>query len=101
MQIGFVLRRGAPALQGASSASAWAVPVYEGDVLTATAAETDEALGGALSRAVAASRFKGAKGQTLEMIAPAGLDLGRLLAFGLGEPDKLDDLAIEPWIWAA
>jgi leucyl aminopeptidase len=100
MSIGFVLRRGASASEGsllseASPTTVFAVAVYEGDGLTGPAAEADSAVGAALSRALAGGRFKGAKGQTLELVAPAGLQVGRLLAFGLGEADKLDDLAVE------
>jgi leucyl aminopeptidase len=94
MQIGFVLRQGASALD-ASSSAALAVAVYEGESLAGPAGDADTAAGGALSRALGAGRFKGAKGQTLDLIAPAGLQLGRLLAFGLGQADKLDDLTIE------
>jgi leucyl aminopeptidase len=79
----------------ASSFRALAAPVYEGEGLGGASAEADQAAGGALSRALAAGRFKGAKGQTLDLIAPAGLSVDRLIAFGLGEADKLDDLAIE------
>jgi len=100
MQIGFVLRRGASASEGstlsdASASTAFAVAVHEGEGLAGAAAEADSAVGGALSRALAAGRFKGAKSQTLDLIAPAGLQVGRLVAFGLGEAEKLDDLAIE------
>jgi leucyl aminopeptidase len=100
MQIGFVLRRDAPDSQttdaaDASSSRAFAAPVYEGEGFSGAAAEADRAAGGALTRALAAGRFKGAKGQTLDLIAPAGLSVARLIAFGLGEAEKLDALAIE------
>jgi leucyl aminopeptidase len=75
--------------------------VFEGAALAGPAAEADSAAGGALTRGVASGRFKGAKGQTLDLIAPAGLAVGRLLAFGLGEAEKLDDLAIEQGAAAA
>jgi len=100
MQIGFVLRREASVLDAASS-SAFAVPVYEGEDLAGAAAEADSAVGGALGRALSAGRFKGAKGQTLDLIAPAGQQIGRLVAFGLGAAEKLDDLAIEQGAAAA
>ncbi len=100
MQIGFVSRREASVLDAASS-SAFAVPVYEGEGLAGPTAEADSAVGGALGRALAAGRFKGAKGQTLDLIAPAGPQIGRLVAFGLGAAEKLDDLAIEQGAAAA
>jgi leucyl aminopeptidase len=94
MQIGFVLRGDASVLEAGSSIAV-AVAVYEGGDLAGPAAQADEAAGGALTRAVAGGRFKGAKGQTLDLIAPAGLQLGRLIAFGLGDAAKLDELAVE------
>ncbi len=39
----------------------------------------------ALEKAKAASRFTGAKGQTLEVLAPTGLGLERIILLGLGE----------------
>jgi len=48
-----------------------------------------------LAAAVAASRFTGAKGQTLDLIAPAGLEVGRLVLVGAGKRDAFDALAAE------
>ena len=50
---------------------------------------------GSLAEAVAASRFTGAKGQTLDLIAPSGLDVARLVLVGAGKRDAFDDLAAE------
>ncbi|GIX17448.1 MAG: putative cytosol aminopeptidase [Rhodothalassiaceae bacterium] len=55
--------------------------------LTGAAAALDEQAGGALSRAVAASRFKGRKGERLELVAPAGLSAKRVLLLGAGDKD--------------
>jgi leucyl aminopeptidase len=82
MQIEFVAAGGV--------SGAVAVPVYAEAELSAAAKSADEASGGAVARAVAASRFTGKPGQTLELIAPAGLDASRLVLFGLGEKDKAD-----------
>jgi leucyl aminopeptidase len=90
MHIGFVSGRVSPKLT-----AALAVLAYDGPVLSASAAGADQAAGGALTRAFAAARFKGAKGQTLDVIAPRGLEVGRLLAVGGGDAEKLDDLTIE------
>ena len=39
---------------------------------------------GPVGQAVAASRFTGAKGQTLDILAPQGLDAARLVLVGAG-----------------
>lgn len=54
------------------------------------AERADEASGGALARAVAASRFSGKPNQTLTLLAPSGLSASRVLIVGLGTADKLD-----------
>ena len=66
----------------------------EGESLTGAAQTQDVSSGGAIARAMAASRFKGAKGQTLELIAPAQGPT-RLLAVGLGGAEATDDEGIE------
>ena len=69
--------------------------VLEGKVLAATAAELDRQSGGALVRAMNASRFEGKAGQSLTILAPAGLELGRVVLVGLGKAEKLDALAAQ------
>ena len=54
-----------------------------------------EALDGALGQAAAASRFTGAKGQTLDILAPAGVDAARLVLVGAGKRDAFDALGAE------
>ncbi len=56
--------------------------------LLATAKSLDDAAGGALGRAIAASRFTGAKEQTLGVLGQAGI--GRLLLLGVGKARELD-----------
>jgi leucyl aminopeptidase len=75
--------------------SAIAVPVYEGVALTAPGEALDLAAGGALSRALAGARFTGAKGQTLELVAPAGLHAARVVLVGAGPRQGLDAGAME------
>jgi leucyl aminopeptidase len=53
------------------------------------------ALEGPLAQAAAASRFTGAKGQTLDILAPAGTDAARLVLVGAGKAEALDDLGVE------
>ena len=59
--------------------------VGKGKALSASAAALDEASGGAVTRAMAGSRFEGDSGQWLELLAPAGLSLQRILLAGVGE----------------
>ncbi|MBW8815896.1 MAG: leucyl aminopeptidase [Caulobacterales bacterium] len=54
-----------------------------------------ESQGGALAQAVAASRFTGAKGQTLDVLAPQGVAASRLVLVGAGKKDAFDALAAE------
>jgi leucyl aminopeptidase len=53
------------------------------------------ALDGALAQAAAASRFTGAKGQTLDVLAPAGVEAARLVLVGLGKAEAVEALGIE------
>ena len=61
-----------------------AVVVFEGEALGGAAEGLDKTGSGALSRAVGAARFTGAKGQTLDLLAPAGVEADRLLLVGAG-----------------
>lgn len=71
------------------------VGVLEGKVLTATALQLDESTGGALTRALNASRFEGKAGQTLTVLAPAGVQLSRVVLVGLGKADAIDAVAAQ------
>ncbi len=57
--------------------------------------------GGVIEKAAAAARFTGASGQVLEILAPAGIEAGRLLVIGVGAPDKVEPLSVERWAGAA
>jgi len=72
-----------------------AAGVYEGRKPTPSAAALDKATEGALGRAMAASRFQGKSGQTLEVLAPAGTGLTRVVLVGLGKPDEVDALRLQ------
>jgi len=50
---------------------------------------------GALAQAVAASRFTGGKGQTLDILAPQGVAAARLVLVGAGKRDAFDLIAAE------
>src|SRR4051794_26473646 len=71
---------------GAATAAKTAVArvVFEGETLS-----------GPLANAVAASRFTAAKGQTLDILAPQGLEAARLVLIGAGKKDAFDPLGAE------
>jgi leucyl aminopeptidase len=61
-----------------------ATAIIEGGKLSAGAAALDKASDGAVTRAVAAGRFNGGRGQSIELIAPAGLEEARVALIGVG-----------------
>ncbi len=63
--------------------------------LGAGAEELDRVLGGGLRRAIEGERFKGRPDQVLTLLAPAGSELDRVLAVGLGKPDELSPLKMQ------
>ncbi|MDH3594861.1 MAG: leucyl aminopeptidase [Rhodospirillales bacterium] len=74
---------------------ALAVTVAKGRKLLASAAALDKATGGALKRAMAASRFKGDKDQLLEVLAPPKVKNSRIVLLGVGEAKDLGPLDAE------
>ena len=52
-------------------------------------------LDGSAAQAAAATRFKGGKGQTLDVLAPAGTEAARLVLVGVGKAEAADAMAIE------
>jgi leucyl aminopeptidase len=64
------------------------LPVAEERKLLPTAARLDEETGGALTRAMAASRFKGKSDETMSLPAPAPLELTRILLYGIGKEER-------------
>jgi leucyl aminopeptidase len=71
---------------GASDEGVLAVGVPEfDDNLRETLLDLDRRSKGAVSRALKTVRFTGARGQVAEILAPAGLDLDRLLLVGIGK----------------
>ncbi|MBA4792821.1 MAG: leucyl aminopeptidase [Phenylobacterium sp.] len=75
--------------------TALALIVFEGAPLSGAAAEADRQSGGALSRALESARFTGAKGQVLDVVAPAGHKAARLLLVGAGKAEAFDDIGAE------
>ena len=76
-------------------AGALCVFVTEDRVLAPAAERLDRATGGAVRRAIAASRFKGGREQVLQIVAPAGLKASRIVLVGLGKAEALDALGAE------
>lgn len=69
---------------GAPAKAAVARIVFEGD-----------AHQGPIAQAVSASRFTGAKGQLLDILAPQGVDAARLVLVGAGKRDAFDAIGAE------
>ena len=77
-----------------------AVVVTEERTLGATGRGLDEQTGGALSRALAAGRFKGKQGTSTTIVAPHGLDVDAVILVGLGKPEKIDGRGLRAtWRW--
>jgi leucyl aminopeptidase len=73
-----------------------AVLAAEGGALGPSAQALEAKTSGAISRAIAAAgRFTGGAGQVLEILAPPGLDAGRLLVIGVGGAEKFDAAGAE------
>jgi leucyl aminopeptidase len=71
------------------------VGILEDRELTPTAADIDRRCGGALKRAMEFSRFRGKREQTLDVLVPPGLAIGRVVLVGLGKASELDDIKVE------
>ncbi|MDQ0464066.1 leucyl aminopeptidase [Caulobacter ginsengisoli] len=66
------------------------VMAFEEGKLSWAAEDVDKAMSGGLSRAIAAGRFKGSAGQNIELVAPAGLDVQRVIVAGSGKDWNAD-----------
>jgi len=95
MQISFVAPSDATAKAGRKEGGAWVVGAVEGSVLLPAAARLDKASGGALTRALKVSRFTGKAGQMLEVVAPSGIAVSRVLLTGLGKAESVDEKGLE------
>ncbi len=63
--------------------------------LPAELRDLDERSGGQISRAMKAASFDGTKGRVVDIPAPHGLELDRLLLVGAGKADDLDAWGVE------
>ncbi len=66
--------------------------VYSDRELSASAAKVDKATDGLVSRAMMVGHFEGKFGQSIDLVAPAGLDINRVLVVGLGDEADLDEV---------
>src|SRR5277367_4643827 len=64
--------------------TAWAALVFEGAVQSPAAARIDRLAGGSLAGAATAVGFTGTKGRNLDLIAPSGVQVSRVLLIGAG-----------------
>jgi leucyl aminopeptidase len=80
---------------GAPGRGAWVLGVGDGGGLSDSAAKADRATSGALSRAIAAGRFRGQTGQLIEVLAPSGVGASRIVLAGLGKAAAFDAAAAE------
>ncbi len=71
------------------------VGVLEGGTLSPSAADLDKRTGGAVKRAIAASRFTGKKDELLAVLAPANLGLSRIVLAGLGKAGDIDTARVQ------
>jgi leucyl aminopeptidase len=78
-----------------AESGALVVGATEGPELLPAAAKADRAGRGAIGRALEASRFKGKPGQMVQILAPAGLKVSRIIVVGLGKAEDFDAGAAE------
>ncbi len=71
------------------------VTATAGAKLSASGQKLDKKSGGALTRAIKASRFEGNKAHNLNVMAPAGTRLDRVLIVGLGKVKDVNELEMQ------
>ncbi|MBS0419983.1 MAG: leucyl aminopeptidase [Proteobacteria bacterium] len=88
MQIEF----GSDSLESAAHDAAGALFFHEGQVDVST---LEGPARGAVQRALETARFKGAQGEVLEILAPAGIKAARIVLVGVGPRGEDEGLALE------
>ena len=71
------------------------VGAFEGRKLSRSAGDMDKTCKGALTRAMKAGRFTGARDQFLDIVAPSGVTAARIVIVGLGKSGSLDSLGAQ------
>ena len=74
-----------------------AVMAGEGGDLFEAGKALDEKSGGRIAKAMKAARFTGGAGQVVDVLAPDGVDYGRVLVIGVGKSEAADGLTVERW----
>ncbi|MBL8548114.1 MAG: leucyl aminopeptidase [Hyphomonadaceae bacterium] len=74
-----------------------AVMAADGGELFAAGKALDSAANGRIAKAIKAANFKGGAGQIVDVLAPDGVEFGRILVIGVGKADATDGLAVERW----
>ncbi|MFM8801930.1 MAG: leucyl aminopeptidase family protein, partial [Tagaea sp.] len=77
------------------ASGSYVVAVLEDRKLAPAASALDKKTGGVITRAMAATRFKGKKNELLDILAPKGVPFARIVLMGLGKLDKLDTQGAE------
>ncbi len=75
--------------------AALAVIAFESAIVEGAVAELNKQTGGMIERALAGKRFAGAPGQTLDLAAPHGVDVARIVLVGAGKREKFDGRGAE------
>ncbi len=73
-----------------AASGTFVVAVCEERKMTPAAAALDKKTGGILTRAMGTSRFRGRKGESLEILAPKGMPVARIVLMGLGKIEQID-----------
>jgi len=71
------------------------VSAIAGGNLSASAEKLNKKIGGAITRAIRTSRFKGNKGQKLNIMVPAGGRIDRVMLVGLGKASEITELEMQ------
>jgi leucyl aminopeptidase len=71
------------------------VGIFDDRKLTPAAAALDKKTGGLVTRAMGSSRFKGRKDDLLDIVAPKGVPVARVLLVGLGKAEQLDAVRLQ------
>jgi len=74
-----------------------AIMASEGGDLLEAGKALDTAAGGRIAKAMKAARFTGGAGQVADILAPEGVDFGRVLVIGVGKADGADGMSVERW----
>lgn len=72
-----------------------AITVFDKGALGPFGNGLDKKTKGAIKAAIKAAEFKGGVGQLIQVLAPKGITVDRLLLIGMGSPKKVDELSCQ------